>query len=121
MKIFITGISGFVGSHLAEISLKKGHEVSGTYVFPEELVNLKGFKDKIKLYKCDILNELELKKCLVDDDPDFIFHMAAISHVGNSWHNRKLTFEVNFNGTALAPALEDLLRMRTLLEFSPRL
>ena len=29
MKIFITGIAGFIGSHLAKRMLNLGHEVSG--------------------------------------------------------------------------------------------
>jgi len=31
MRVLITGITGFVGSHMAELALAKGAEVFGTY------------------------------------------------------------------------------------------
>ena len=41
MKVFITGIAGFLGSHLAEALIKEGHSVRGI----DNLVG--GYKDNV--------------------------------------------------------------------------
>ena len=37
MKILITGATGFVGSHLCEYLLAQGHDIHGTYIYPQEV------------------------------------------------------------------------------------
>jgi GDP-4-dehydro-6-deoxy-D-mannose reductase len=58
MRILITGITGFVGSHLAEYCLQKPNvKVYGT-VLPncpkDELKRIEHIKDKIELLECDL-------------------------------------------------------------------
>ena len=47
MRALITGISGFAGSHLAELLIKKGYEVFGTFFDKSTFSNLNGFVNKI--------------------------------------------------------------------------
>ncbi len=54
MKVLITGISGFAGSHLAEYALSKEAEVHGTTRWRSKLENLQEIKDVITLHECDI-------------------------------------------------------------------
>ena len=99
MKAFITGISGFAGSHLAEFLIKKRYEVFGTFLNKNTFSNLTGFINKIKVYRCDIINYDALKNVIKKVKPDEIYHLAAISFVPNSLTNPKLTFDTNLYGT----------------------
>lgn len=89
MKILITGITGFVGSHLAEYCLNlPGVEVYGTVLSHHlggELQRLKGTKDKIKLLECNLTNRIATQKVMSQVRPDKIFHLAAQSFVRVSW------------------------------------
>lgn len=80
MKIFITGIAGFLGSHLADRFIELGHEVSGN----DTLIG--GYEDnvheKATLYKvdcCDRARMLEITKGM-----DIVVHAAATAHEGLS-------------------------------------
>lgn len=80
MKIFITGIAGFVGSHFADRLLQKGHEVSGC----DNLFG--GYIDNVPkmaiFYKMDCGNLSKMKKVL--KDVDIVYHCAAAPHEGLS-------------------------------------
>ena len=56
MKILITGITGFVGSHLADycLSLEQQVEVSGTCRWRSWRENIEHIEDAIDLYECDL-------------------------------------------------------------------
>ena len=76
MRALITGISGFVGSHLAEYLLAQGDwEVAGTvYGKPDNIAHL---GDRLQLYPAE-LSRLEVVRYIVEESrPDYIFHLAA--------------------------------------------
>jgi UDP-glucose 4-epimerase len=80
MKIFITGIAGFLGSHLAKRMLELGHEVSGndSMILGDKL----NIPKNTKFYKadcCDYKKMLKLTK-----DIDLVYHCAATAHEGLS-------------------------------------
>jgi GDP-4-dehydro-6-deoxy-D-mannose reductase len=89
MKILITGISGFVGSHLAEYCLSLPNvEVYGTVLshhLGDELKRLEGIKDKIKILECNLSNRIATERVIGQVRPDKIFHLAAQSFVKVSW------------------------------------
>ena len=76
MRALITGISGFVGSHLAEYLLEHTDwQVAGTVYGPEE--NIEHLRDKLELHPAE-LSELEtVVSILKQAKPDYIFHLAA--------------------------------------------
>lgn len=100
MKILITGFAGFIGSHLTEAMVKKGHHVYGLDDFSSgniwkvrHLLDYWNFKYK----KGDIRD-----KGLVDSmmrAMDCVFHLAAQIHVDKSYVEPELTYEVNVRGT----------------------
>ncbi len=99
MKVLVTGVSGFAGSHLAEFLLNKGYKVFGTFYDKSTFSNLNRFIDKITLFKCDIRNYDSLKKIIKEVQPNETYHLAAISFVPTSLENPKLTFNTNLYGT----------------------
>jgi len=80
MKIFITGIAGFIGSHLAKRMIDLGHEVSGNdNLIGGEKSNL---PEKIKFFETGC-NDLEKMSDIIKDN-EIIYHCAATAHEGLS-------------------------------------
>jgi GDP-4-dehydro-6-deoxy-D-mannose reductase len=76
VRALITGISGFVGSHLAEFLLEHTDwEVCGTvYGLPDNITQI---RDRLVLYPAE-LSRLEVVRFIIEDsNPDYIFHLAA--------------------------------------------
>ena len=101
-KVLITGHTGFKGSWLSlwlNISGAKVYGISNNYKSTE--TNIKNFrlKKNVKNFNIDIRNFEKLNKIITKIKPDFIFHFAAQSLVGNSFKNPVYNFETNFNGT----------------------
>ena len=99
MKILITGITGFVGSHMAEYYLNKGVEIYGTYRWRSKTNNIDHIKDKIHLLYADMNDAHSLEKVIKEVKPDRIHHLAAQSFVPMSWKAPTDTFNTNAIGT----------------------
>ncbi|MFQ6031730.1 MAG: GDP-mannose 4,6-dehydratase [Candidatus Zixiibacteriota bacterium] len=99
MKVLITGIAGFVGSHLAELLLKKGEEVFGITLPGESLENIREIKKELHLTNGDITDFDRLTSIVRRINPDEIYHLAALSSVGKSFALPLDTVEVNIRGT----------------------
>lgn len=95
----ITGITGFAGSHLAELLLKEKVEVHGIQRWRSKSDNIEEFKDKINFHEGDLLDAHSLYKVIEEVRPNFIFHLAAQSYVQSSWSSPSNTLEVNVIGT----------------------
>lgn len=102
MRVLITGITGMVGSHLAEYILaeKPGVEVHGLVRWRSPLDNIQKVKDKVRLHLGDLRDLNSLVKVLSDCKPDWIFHLAAQSYVTVSFHSAADTLSCNVVGTA---------------------
>lgn len=85
MRVLITGITGFVGSYLAEYLLSLNHEVYGTYRWRSRMENIIHLKEKLKLYECDLKDTTAVYNLIKEIKPDMIFHLAAQSYVPMSW------------------------------------
>jgi len=89
VKIWITGIAGFLGSHLAEQLIKEGHEVVGndTYVCGD-INNLNefwggNFSDG-RLMQIDCCDHAAMKSYMDIHKPDVLIHAACCAHEGFS-------------------------------------
>lgn len=97
-KSLITGITGFVGSHLAELLLKEGHEVWGTIRWRSKTENIEGTREDLKLVEADLLDSHSVEGVIRKARPDYIFHLAAQSFVPTSWHAPAHTMMTNAVG-----------------------
>jgi GDP-4-dehydro-6-deoxy-D-mannose reductase len=95
----ITGVTGFAGSYLAEELLHNGFDVAGTVYNSEPTDNIETIKDRLRLFPLDVLDKTWCRRLVARLRPDYIFHLAAIASVSESFRNETLTFEINFNGT----------------------
>lgn len=98
MKALITGISGFVGSYLAELLLEKGFEVHGSIRWRSKRDNIVHLGDKIHLHECDIKDASSIRKTIFESKPRYIFHLAAQSFVYTSWAAPGETLMTNIQG-----------------------
>ncbi len=101
MRALITGITGFVGSHLAEHILKNHTEVevAGFVRWRSPKVNIEGVLDKITLYYGNLLDFPSVRSTLAEYKPDVIFHLAAQSYVDFSFLAPVDTLGTNIVGT----------------------
>ncbi len=90
-RVFITGSTGFAGTHLSEYLEKEGFEVFGTS-WPQKVENE-------RIFWLDLRHGRKLSKILKNINPAWIFHLAALSHVGESWGKIKETILTNFTST----------------------
>ncbi|MGD9379671.1 MAG: GDP-mannose 4,6-dehydratase [candidate division WOR-3 bacterium] len=99
MKILITGVSGFAGSHLADYFLKiGGHEVHGTIKWRSNRDNIRHIEGRIALLECDIKDAFAMKSVIEAVKPDQVFHLAAQSYVPFSWRVPQETIDTNITG-----------------------
>ena len=101
MKVLITGISGMVGSHLAEYILADHPDVDlhGLIRWRTPLDHLVAIKDRINLHYADLRDLNSLIVLIKKVQPDWIFHLAAQSFVTTSFDAPVDTLSTNVIGT----------------------
>ncbi|MFH1407077.1 MAG: GDP-mannose 4,6-dehydratase [Candidatus Omnitrophota bacterium] len=98
-RVLITGITGFVGSYLAEFLLeKKNIEVYGIERWRSKMENVEHIKDKLHLHECDIRDASSVSKVMDEVKPQKVFHLAAQSYVPMSWSAPAETLTTNIIG-----------------------
>ncbi|HEY3068095.1 MAG TPA: GDP-mannose 4,6-dehydratase [Methylomirabilota bacterium] len=95
MRLLITGITGFVGSHLAEFALSRGADVYGSCRWRSKTENIDHLRDRIHLIESDLRDLSSVQNLLELSSPDFIVHLAAQSYVAVSWHTPAETLHTN--------------------------
>lgn len=96
MKAYITGISGFAGSFLAELLLKKGYEVHGTHV-SSDIRNIEHIKHDLSLEKVDLLDFKSIEKSINRVLPDTVYHLAALTSPAQSFKEPDLIVTNNIS------------------------
>src|SRR5499426_4629443 len=95
MRILVTGITGFVGSHFAEHALEQGAEVFGSYRWRSKTENIDHLAGRIRLVECDLRDVSSVQHLLDASRPDAIIHLAAQSFVASSWQAPAETLLIN--------------------------
>jgi len=106
-KAVITGITGMVGSHLADYLLENTDwEVYGLVRWNDKMDNIEHLmplinnKERIHLLNADINDLASLLTCFEESKPDYVFHLAAQSYPKTSFSAPLETLETNVLGTA---------------------
>ena len=98
MNTIVTGGAGFIGSHLVELLVSKGHSVKVLDNFSTgRHENLEHLKNKIDIIECDINEEQNTHN--ITEDTDWVFHLAALADIVPSIQNPQKYFDANVNGT----------------------
>jgi GDP-4-dehydro-6-deoxy-D-mannose reductase len=100
MRVLITGITGFAGSHLAEYALSLGEdvEVIGIHRWRSRTENIDHLIDQVTMCECDLRDASSVKRLIAEKQPDRIFHLAAQSYVPASWDAPTETLTTNILG-----------------------
>ena len=106
MRALITGISGFVGSHLAELILKDTDwDIVGMLRWRSPLDNIAGLMNeanaggRVRFVYADLRDTLAVQNAIKDAAPDYVFHLAAQSFPGISFASPLDTLDTNVQGT----------------------
>jgi GDPmannose 4,6-dehydratase len=99
-KALITGITGQDGYHLAELLNSKGYEIYGVIRGQQNPKRLRTELEKpyVKLIEADLTDPSSLVRAISASQPDEVYNLGAISHVGYSFKNPQLTAEVTGKG-----------------------
>ena len=104
---FITGITGMVGSHLADYLLEHTDwDIVGLCRWRSPLDNLSHLvprinsKDRVRLLYGDLRDYLSIHEAVRACRPDYVFHLAAQSYPKTSFDSPLDTLETNVQGTA---------------------
>jgi UDP-glucuronate 4-epimerase len=107
MNVLVTGVAGFIGSHVAEALLARGETVAGLdnfndYYAPARKranVALLTSSPRFTLYEADIRNTEGMKRICTRARFDAVIHLAAMAGVRYSVENGPLYADVNVHGT----------------------
>ncbi|MEZ5360545.1 MAG: GDP-mannose 4,6-dehydratase [Candidatus Zixiibacteriota bacterium] len=98
-KAYITGICGFAGSWLAAELISRGYTVRGAALPGESDKLLNRIKSQVNIDRFDITDESACRRVFARQKPEYLFHLAAIASVGQSFGIATQTFDINVNGT----------------------
>jgi GDPmannose 4,6-dehydratase len=100
MKAIIFGITGQDGSYLAELLLEKGYTVIGVTrrVSVDTLQRISHILPQLEIIEGDITDAFSVNNIINEVEPDEIYNLAAQSHVGTSFKQPSLTWDVTAGG-----------------------
>jgi len=99
MKVFMTGGTGFIGTHLCKKILTQNHDVTVYDNFSNSSQEnfISTIKNKVTIISNDILDYSKLVSSM--QNHDVVIHLAAKISVSDSIKNPKSTFDTNVQGT----------------------
>ena len=102
MRVFITGITGFVGSHMADYILEHtDDEIFGFKRWMEDITNIEHLTDnpRVTILDGDLVDYASVDRAITLSKPDKVFHFAAQSFPEVSFKTPVITLQTNTIGT----------------------
>jgi GDPmannose 4,6-dehydratase len=99
-RALITGITGQDGGHLTELLHAKGYEVFGL-IRGQRNARREALIDEfpyVTLIEADLTDQTSLIQAVLASQPDEVYNLAAVSHVGFSFRNPQLTADITGKG-----------------------
>lgn len=99
MKVLVTGGAGFIGSHLTELLLKAGHDVTVFDDFSSgRAENLLSLRDlPLTVVSASILDAQAVRDAM--QGIDWVFHLAGKADIVPSINDPELYYDTNVTGT----------------------
>ena len=108
-RVLLTGITGFIGSHLAERLIADGHEVHGIAFEPPPHPNLTAIASQVRIHRADLADPDALRAAVAAARPDALVHLAGQAIPSLAQRDAGATVAVNVVGTAnILAALDQL-------------
>ena len=98
--MLLTGITGFVGSHLAERLLQSGDEVHGLAMEEPPYANLAAIAEHIDIHRADLGDAQSVRAGIEAARPDTVIHLAGQAIPSLAQRDAAGTIAVNVVGTA---------------------
>jgi nucleoside-diphosphate-sugar epimerase len=100
-RVLVTGGSGFIGSHLVERLIAEGAQVAIVVRYGNSMINtrLQEHWESLEVIEADVRNRGALA-AISRFEPEYVFHLAAYNHVGESFRQVEECFDVNAKGTS---------------------
>ena len=100
-RVLITGVTGFVGSHLTEYCLERECLVFGTGRRRSPHTNIQALlpDKRFELLEVELEDTRSIYSAIETSRPDLVFHLAAQSFVPTSFESPYYTLQVNVLGT----------------------
>jgi len=107
MRILVTGVAGFMASHLAEYLSNQSHEVYG--IDNESIGIPENIPSNIRYAKADMRNADDMESLVAEVKPEVVFHLAAWAHEGLSQFMPRHITENNYNAfmNLIVPAINN--------------
>lgn len=100
MRVLITGVTGFVGSHLARALLARGGvELFGLARQTDRPVEATELDQRVRLFGCDLCDGEAIERILREVQPDHIYHLAGYSDAGRSYQEPDAAWQGNLAAT----------------------
>lgn len=108
-RVFVTGATGFIGSHLVRRLVAEGAQVSVLVRAGSNTVRLADTIEGLIVHEGDLSQAEALRRILRSVSPRYIFHLAAFTTVAREWSHRDPALRVNLEGTMhLTEAMQGL-------------
>jgi len=101
MKVFLTGASGFIGSHVARFLVNKGCDVLALVLPNEMLWRLADLIGKIEVVKGNLNDVASYRPALAEWQPEVCIHLAWFVEPGNYLHSPENIYALNASLTLL--------------------